>query len=82
MNGQPVLRKGELLRLAARLLVTGGVAWYLFAKVPLAGVGHALRVAALLSFRAIHGVTAFNALTLGAGAIWRRAVDCADRRAD
>ncbi len=46
MNGQPLLQTHQLLRLAARLLVTGGVAWYLFTKVPLAGVGHALRGAA------------------------------------
>jgi len=46
MNGQPVLRTRQLRRLATKLLVTGGVAWYLLTKVPLTGVGHALRVAA------------------------------------
>jgi uncharacterized protein (TIRG00374 family) len=46
MKGHLVLQTGQLRRLAIKWLVTGGIAWYLLTKVPLAGVGHVLRVAA------------------------------------
>jgi uncharacterized protein (TIRG00374 family) len=47
MHGHPGFQIRQFWRLATKLLVTGGIVWYLLTKVPLVGVGHALRGAAL-----------------------------------
>ena len=68
MHGYVGVQARQLWRLAVNCLVTGGIAWYLLSKVPLAGVGNALRGAvpgwAVAGLAIQIGVRIINALRI------------------